>query len=305
MDKIEVFIITGFLGAGKTTILNELLKIFPNNNGIIENEFGQVNIDTTLIDSKFESMYELTNGCICCSLDADLYSTLHTIVTDNKKIKRLFIESTGIADAGNIASIFKKPDVAKFYQLIKVICVVDSFQILENIKLVNEVTRQIISSDLILLNKCKGVNLDDIRNKIKFINPFSIIVDCSEKLFDKEWLTIVQPVKSLFFRPIIQSEYQHEINSVLYESHFKINIELLRESLKKLLDWYYHQIFRIKGFVIGDNNRMYLVQSTGQDIFISIPPCDVENKNKLIIIGRKIELNTIERIIKPSIVKDL
>jgi G3E family GTPase len=303
MEKIEVYIITGFLGAGKTTILNELLKIFPTNNGIIENEFGQVNIDTSLIDSKFESMYELTNGCICCSLDGDLYKTLHQLVIEKKSIQRLFIESTGIADAGNIASIFKKPDVALFYKLIKIICVVDAIQILDNIKQVNEISRQIISSDLIILNKSKGIELEEIQKKIKYVNPFCNVVNSADHLFLKDWLLIEQPVKTPFFRQTIHSENQHEINSVLYESQSKVNIEILRDSLKRLLDWYYHQIFRIKGYVIGDDGVMYLVQSTGKDIFITLPTKQIEFKNQVIFIGRNVELKTIERILRPSLVR--
>lgn len=303
MEKIEVFIITGFLGSGKTTILNELLKIFPTNNGIIENEFGQVNIDTSLIDSKFESMYELTNGCICCSLDGELYNTLHQIVTEKNSIQRLFIESTGIADAGSIASIFKKPEVALYFKLIKIICVIDAIQILDNIKHVNEITRQIISSDLVVLNKSNGAKLEEIEKKIKYINPFCVIVSSADCLFLKDWLSIEIPTKTPFFRPVFNSENQHEINSVLFEVTSKINIEILRESLKRLLDLYYHQIFRIKGYIYGDEGIMYLVQSTGQDIFISLASNEIELKNQLVFIGRNVELKTIERLLRPSLVR--
>ena len=136
--KIDTYILTGFLGAGKTTILNELLKLFPHNTGIIENEFGSVNIDGSLIVGKFNEIYELTNGCICCSLDNELYTTLHQIVKNNHSIQNLFIETTGIADVGNIASLLKKQDVSEYFKLKSIICVVDCEQILDQINEVND-----------------------------------------------------------------------------------------------------------------------------------------------------------------------
>ena len=74
--KINVYIITGFLGSGKTTLLNNLLQQFGNEkNVVIENEFGKINIDATLVNGAYEAVYELTNGCICCSINNQLLET--------------------------------------------------------------------------------------------------------------------------------------------------------------------------------------------------------------------------------------
>ena len=297
--KIDSYILTGFLGAGKTTILNELLKLFPHNTGIIENEFGSVNIDGSLIDGKFNEIYELTNGCICCSLDNELYTTLHQIVKNNHSIQNLFIETTGIADVGNIASLFKKQDVSEYYKLKSIICVVDCEQILDQINEVNEITRQIISSDLIILNKVND-KTELIIKKIQTINPFAFIVDTKTNLFDIKWLEVEHSSKKLFYRTVISEGNNHSIHSVLYQSEFLFNIEKLRECLQSLIIMYYHQIFRIKGYVIGDNNQMYLVQSTGQTIYISLPPNNVKEVNNIVFIGKNIELKTVERILKPA-----
>lgn len=223
------------------------MKIFPENNGIIENEFGQINIDNSLIDSKYETLYGLTNGCICCSLENDLYNTLHKIVSEKKNICRLFIETTGIADAGNIASLFKKPDVANYFQLENKMCVIDCTQIEEQIKSIPEITRQIIACDLIILNK--SGNFEIIQKKIEQLNPFCNIVCKNDKTFESEWLYL-QPKKiNNFFRPVLQEKEAHTITNVLFESTNKFNIEVFRERLQNLFNLYYHQIYRVKGYI--------------------------------------------------------
>jgi len=305
MEKIETYIITGFLGAGKTTILNEILKFFPENNGIIENEFGKINIDSSLVDAKYEEMYELTNGCICCSLDGELYSVLNKIALDSKSnIKHLFIETTGIADSGKIASILKKPEVATYFQLKKIICIVDCSQVLNQINEISEIQRQLISSDLIVLNKYSNEDISTIEKTIQKINPFASIVYSKVQLFCKEWLTVENPIRPNFFRTVLVESEQHEINSVLFESSNLLDIEILRDCLQNLLAVYYHQVYRIKGFVVGDNNEVYLVQSTGQNIFITLPKEQLSKSNQLVFIGKKLELKTIERILKPAIFKN-
>jgi len=92
--KINTYIITGFLGSGKTTLLNELIKLIPEQVGIIENEFGKINIDSSLIEKKYDQLFELTNGCLCCSLNGELVTTLHEIIKSEAPIKNLFIETT-------------------------------------------------------------------------------------------------------------------------------------------------------------------------------------------------------------------
>ena len=285
--KINTYIITGFLGSGKTTLLNELIKLIPEQVGIIENEFGKVNIDSSIIEKKYDYLFELTDGCLCCSLNGELITTLHEIIKSEAPIKNLFIETTGIADAGALASIVKKSDIAAYYQLKNIICVVDCSQIEEQIKTIPEITRQIISSDLVILNKTG--NFDLIRKKINYLNPFCNCVQSDEKLFDPIWLT--------------QENESHKINSVLYESDQKFNLEIFRDRLQNLFFWYYHQVYRVKGYIKADDGTVYLVQTTGQEVFITIPKNEIKTKTQLVVIGKELELKTVDRIFNYAIVK--
>jgi Putative GTPases (G3E family) len=104
MNTIDVYIFTGFLGSGKTTLLNSLLSKIAKTKKIvvIENEIGEVNIDSKLINNLSHYTYELTQGCICCSLSDDLYDILFQIYESNSKPDVVVIETTGIADVGSL-----------------------------------------------------------------------------------------------------------------------------------------------------------------------------------------------------------
>jgi len=126
--KIPVHIITGFLGAGKTTFLNHFLKIQENEKiVVIENEIGKINIDGASLVSSLSHIVELTAGCICCSLNDELFDVLEELYVKKDDIDRILIETTGIADPGAIAATFlNHPAVIKDFELINVIAIVDA-----------------------------------------------------------------------------------------------------------------------------------------------------------------------------------
>ncbi|TAH02356.1 MAG: hypothetical protein EAZ15_05425 [Sphingobacteriales bacterium] len=107
MKTIPVTIITGFLGSGKTTFLNQIISQNKNIKfAIIENEFGEINIDSDLVINTNEHIFELTNGCICCTLNGDLSVLLNKLVTGDYEFDHLIIETTGIADPTAVAAVF-------------------------------------------------------------------------------------------------------------------------------------------------------------------------------------------------------
>lgn len=305
LSKIKVFIVTGFLGAGKTTFLNKLLPVFSKEkNVIIENEFGKINIDASLINGTFDIIFELTNGCICCSINNQLLETLLQINSLADRPTNLFIETTGIADVGDIASTFKNAQVAELFNLHKVICVVDAenfnYYADKNI----EIHKQIVSADCILLTKTTDINCNNIINiaqTVKSINPFAQIAKSANDILNKEYL--LQPNNRLFIDEslVVHSENKHKIKSLYYETKKAFDIQNLGYELHKTLFLHYNQIFRIKGYVLDINNNVYLVQSVGKTTSITLVNNTNIKKSQLVFIGIISELKTIERILKPSI----
>ena len=128
-DKIPVGIITGFLGAGKTTLLNNLIREYPGKRfAIIENEFGEIGLDSELVLNVDNSnIFELSNGCICCSLNEDLAGLLKDLLQTGRPFDYLLIETTGIADPSSVVQpFFSDPDIRTTFTVDSVICLVDA-----------------------------------------------------------------------------------------------------------------------------------------------------------------------------------
>ncbi|MFB0945755.1 MAG: GTP-binding protein [Spirosomataceae bacterium] len=313
--KINVFILTGFLGAGKTTVLNQLLRQFEGErNVVIENEFGKVNIDAQLIDSSYESVYEMTNGCICCSLDEELYGALSEIAQKKEQTDNIFIETSGVADAGNIATVFKVEHVAQLFDLKKLICLTDAENFEDYINEAIEPQRQVVAADLIVLNKASlvnGIYLQSLKKKIQSINPYATIVETDTGAFDKQLLFEKNSEEKMALPQEITGDNTHKINNVLHESDEVFEYLALYHVLNTTLFLYYNQIFRIKGFVRCINSsdpnpevKTYVVHSTGKTLTITLVEKKDFTQNQLVFIGKQLKTPTVERILRGAVYKE-
>ena len=145
IKTIPVTIITGFLGSGKTTFLNHIIKENQTKKfAIIENEFGAINIDSELVIKTNENIFELTNGCICCTLNGDLSALLNKLVTGDYDFDHLIIETTGIADPAAVAAVFLTDyNIQTIFKLDGVICLLDTQNVLSVLGVEEEASKQI------------------------------------------------------------------------------------------------------------------------------------------------------------------
>lgn len=306
--RINVYILAGFLGAGKTTVLNHLLDQFRDEkNIVIENEFGKINIDASLIDGTFESLYELTNGCICCSINNQLLETLNKIVSLETIPDNLFIETTGIADAGEIAANFSPGYVAEHFDLKKVITVVDAENLLFFKDSNPEVTKQIVAADLVVINKSSLVTIETVvavKDFIKSINPDAPILLSKNGSLDRNHLATANVPKIITPQNIHKPESIHKIKTMLYETEKYFDIQMLRYELFKNMYLYYDHIYRIKGYVLSAQKEVFLVQTTGKTATVTATSNQNIVKSQLVFIGKELELKTIERLLTNAILKD-
>jgi G3E family GTPase len=182
---IPITILTGFLGSGKTTILNKIIDHNPNKKfGLIINEFGEVGIDGQLVEDSGQELVELSNGCMCCVVRSDLYTTVEKLINTGK-VDYILIEASGLAEPQPIADTFVMNNLENRTSLDSIVCLVDveNYQVSE--KSYKVAIEQLQFCDIILLNKVNDKNqnkVGEIKILINKINPAAIVLINDDEL---------------------------------------------------------------------------------------------------------------------------
>ncbi len=267
--KISVTVITGFLGAGKTTFINHLLKIYPETQfALVENEFGDISIDTKLIKGVDASrMFELKKGCICCTISDEYELVLKELSERFPNVGHLLIETTGVADpAPVIRPFFSDESLREIYQFNGTICLVDALNFESQPE--KEISlKQMAVADLILMNKSE--NLDavrkrEIREEILQFNSFCE-TEFAEFGFSPEFQLDRILVRPKFFPDFARRENAHHtLKTQLLMFDEPPDKERFSEWLSYTLDIYKNQIYRVKGILCFANEPFeYILQGVG------------------------------------------
>ena len=183
-ERIPVTVLTGYLGAGKTTLLNRILsQDHGRRYAVIVNEFGEIGIDAELIVAGDEELFEMNNGCICCTVRGDLIRTLHRLLRQrersDKRFDAIIVETTGLADPGPVVqTFFVDPFLQSRTRLDSVTTLVDAAHIALRLADSREAAEQIAFADQIVLNKtdlASDAALRDIEARLRRLNPWAAI----------------------------------------------------------------------------------------------------------------------------------
>lgn len=180
MGKVPVTIVTGALGAGKTTFVNYILTADHGLKvGVIVNEFGSVGIDGELLIASKEQFIELPNGCICCTVRSDLIEAAKVMLKSNK-IDYLVVETSGLAEVLPAALAFDLPELTRDAVLDGIVCVVDAENFESHLKLGPTVLEQVQYADIVLVSKADLVpptQVKKVKDKVKAIVPGAVVLD--------------------------------------------------------------------------------------------------------------------------------
>src|SRR5262250_3028835 len=178
--KTPVTVLTGYLGAGKTTLLNRILsEDHGHRYAVVVNEFGEIGIDSELILKADEELFEMNNGCICCTIRGDLIRTLHGLLTKGGDFDSIVVETTGLADPGPVAQTFFVDGYLRSKtELDSVTTVVDAKHVALRLSDSREAVEQIAFADQIVLNKTDLVSEEELRaveTRLRKLNPLAPI----------------------------------------------------------------------------------------------------------------------------------
>ncbi|WP_078146819.1 MULTISPECIES: CobW family GTP-binding protein [Exiguobacterium] len=268
---IPVQLVTGFLGAGKTTYMNRLLAATDEKICLIVNELGAINIDEQLIVKMDQEQIELSNGCICCSIQNDLSKTFYQLAAKQETFNRVIIETTGVADpAPIIQTIYYDEYLRQNFKMNAILTVVDASQM--DRELFKEGIHQIAYADLILLNKIDLVSsdeLDQARRRIEQLNPTVRIVETIQTEGDYELLENTFQLSRVDEQKLSQltetSESVSSLRAITLSAERPLSRERVTRYVREVLMHYEDAMYRMKAIVrLQDEECKFVIQATNQ-----------------------------------------
>lgn len=318
-NSIPILVITGFLGSGKTTLLNHLLtnqvglKI-----GVLINDFGDINVDSLLVSQQTDKKLELSNGCICCSVDdGDLADAISQLANSKSRLDYIVIEASGLAEPRELASFikYKQNQYAHFDSLVTV---VDAMNFKKNNQAHPSALEQLLIADIIIINKISEVSASvakDIEQVVRLASPKASVVTTdnaivpiellldpgSSKVKDESQLSLVDMAKKTHNHQHVHDQF----SSQTFTSAKPLDPEAFEAWANQMPD----NIYRAKGIVdfgMKGVGQKFQFQAVGKRWGLKLDEwaADESPKTTIVIIGKDLEGNLVSQLINQLVDKN-
>ncbi len=332
---IPVTVLTGYLGSGKTTLLNRILsEDHGKKYAVIVNEFGEIGIDNDLIVESDEEIYEMNNGCVCCTVRGDLIRVIGNLMKRKGRFDAVLVETTGLADPAPVAqTFFMDEDVRAWAALDAVVALVDAKHLMLRLKDAPEAEEQIAFADVVLLNKCDlatAEELAEVESAIRAINPQAEIHRCERanidlgKILDRGAFDLQRILADDpgFLAPKHHDHHEHECTPDCDHDHHhdhsesphdttitsislrggELNPELFFPWINKITQIDGPDILRLKGIIAFDDDPdRYVIQGIHMIVEGDHQRAwreDEKRESRLVFIGRKLDEEKLQRTFK-------
>ena len=311
MEPIPVTVLTGYLGAGKTTLLNRILsEPHGRRYAVIVNEFGEIGIDNDLVVDADEEVFEMNNGCICCTVRGDLIRIIDGLMKRKGRFDAILIETTGLADPAPVAqTFFVDEEVRARTRLDAIVTVVDARHLQERLADSHEAEEQVAFADVILVNKTDLVGPDElaaVETRIRRINPYARLLRTSrcdvplEEVLDRRAFDLARILElEPDFLTDAEHEHDEDVTSISLRSPSPVDPQRFMPWLQDLVRERGQDILRTKGILaFPDEARRYVVQGVHMLLEGDLQRAwraDETRDSRLVLIGRGLDRAALER----------
>jgi G3E family GTPase len=296
--RLPVTVIAGFLGSGKTTLINHILV---NQHGlkvaVIVNEIGDIGIDSGLIIATDDGMIELSNGCICCSLNNDLVDALFRVLNRNEKVDYLVVESTGLADPLPIVLTFMRSEFRDLVRVDSIITIADADNFTLDLFESEAAHNQLRYADIVLLNKCDLASTDricSIEDRVRSISRGARIVRTTRCQVPLPLIISVGLFQSDRYlvdgTDHADSDHAHLSNDGFEALSFEADRPFSTDRFQQFLELIPGNVFRAKGVLwITESSRRYVFHLVGKRFTLDETGWPSLMSNRLVLIGRNLD----------------